>query len=126
MGMTLPLKRIGSYALEELERAVALAAADAPGAPGGGPIVELRTAEIVIVFATADGSDASPATVVVSEAPLPANTLRALLEPLSMPVLVALADIEKAKPASLGRLVLRVSFPSPTGTPGGPEADSAT
>lgn len=110
MGFTLPLKRIGEYALDELERAVALASAEAPEAPGGGPIVKLRNAEIVVVYATADGSDASPATVVVSEASLPAGTLRALLEPLEYRVLVALSDIENAPPASLGRLVLRVMF----------------
>jgi len=110
MGYAIPLKRIGGYALDELERAVALASDEAPEAPGGGPIVKLRTAEIAIVFATADGSDASPATVVVSEAPLPAHTLRALLEPLEIRVLVALADIENAPPASLGRLVLHVTF----------------
>jgi hypothetical protein len=110
MRFTLPLHRIGAYALDEIEKAVALASAEAPEASGGGPIVKLRTAEITVVFATADGSDASPATIVVSEAPLPAATLRPLLEPLDYRVLVARADVESAPPASLGRLVLRVMF----------------
>ena len=110
MGYAIPLKRIGGYVLDELERAVALASEEAPEVPGGGPIVTLRTAEIVLVFATADGSDASPATLVVSDAPLPVNTLRTLLEPHEARVRVALSDITAAPPASLGRLVLRVTF----------------
>lgn len=110
MGLALPLKRIGAHALDEIERAIALASEEAPEAPGGGPIVKLRTAEIVIAFATADGSDASPPTIVVSEAPLPAATLRALLEPLEARVRVAMADVDSAPAESRGRLVLRVMF----------------
>ncbi len=110
MGYAISLKRIGGYALDELERAVALASEVAPRAPGGGPIIRLRTAEIVVVFATADGSDASPAPIVVSEAPLPAEKLRALLEPLEARVRVAMADVDSAPAEGRGRLVLRVMF----------------
>ena len=46
----------------------------------------------------------------MSDAPLPVNTLRTLLEPLEARVRVALSDINAAPPASLGRLVLRVTF----------------
>lgn len=122
MGFAIALKRIGGHALDQLEMAVALASAEAHEAPGGGPIVKLRTAEFVLTFAKADGSAASPATVLPSESPLPPSTLRALLAPLDYPVLVALDDLEGASPASLGQLVLRVSFPDP---PGGSHADSA-
>ncbi len=110
MGFAIPLKRIGAYALEELERAIDVASEPMPHAFGGGLCAKLRNAEITVVFATADGSDASPATVVVSEAPLPAAQLRELLDPMDTPVLVALADVEHAPKASVGRLVLRVIF----------------
>lgn len=110
MGFAIPLKRVGDYALEELERAMTIASEPMPDAFGGGLCARLRTAEITIAFATADGSDASPATVVVSEAPLPAAQLRELLGSMDTPVLVARADVEHAPKRCVGRLVLRVIF----------------
>lgn len=117
MGFAIPLRRIGTYALDELERGIAVALALNPGAPDGDEPPygqrcrsKLQAAEISVAYATADGSEASPDVYVVSEMPLPAPQLRALLEPLDTPVLVALADIEHAPQASRGRLVLRIVF----------------
>jgi len=108
MGTAIPLKRIAAYALDELERAVTLAAYAQPSSPSGAPRTRIDVAEIVIAFATADGSSASPATVVVGEVPLYASELRARIEPLDTPVLVSLVDLVSAPKETTGRLVLRV------------------
>ena len=110
MEFSIPLKRVGTYALEELERAIAGVSSVSPAAPGGGAYAKLREAEISIAFATADGSDASPATVLVSELPLPAQHLRELLERWDIPVHIALGLVSAAPRRSIGRLVLRVAF----------------
>jgi hypothetical protein len=119
MGYAIPLKQIGAYALDQLELAIASVAAEEEALmQGWGPVAQLKAAEIVIAFATADGSVASPAILVVGEAPLPPDQIRKQLEPLSARVLVARADVQKAPAAAIGRLVLRVIFPMSKANPG--------
>jgi hypothetical protein len=110
MEFSIPLKRVGVYALEELERAIARMSRGLPAAPGGGAYARLREAEISIAFATADGSEVSPETVLVSELPVPTQQLRELLEPWTLPVHVALGQVSSAPRRSIGRLVLRVAL----------------
>jgi hypothetical protein len=110
MEFSIPLKRVGTYALDEFERAITGVSSGSPAAPGGGAYAKLREAEISIAFATADGSEALPAIVLVSELPLPTQHLRELLERWDIPVHVTRGQVSTAPRRSIGRLVLRVAF----------------
>lgn len=104
MSIAIPLKRIGTYVLDQLAEA-----RDAFGAaPDGGAYATVRIAEISIAFASADGSPVEPAVLSLSEAPISPEEVALRLEPLDRKVLVAQADVKKAAPAARGKLVLRV------------------
>ena len=104
------LGRVGAHLIDELDKV--LARAKSPGG-GVGVGVWLRTVEVAIPFASSDGSDVSPATIVVGETPLPLAVARELLLPLQQAVLVSAADVDAASPSSRGVLVMRVTLPRP-------------
>ncbi|MCA9651048.1 MAG: hypothetical protein H6712_22115 [Myxococcales bacterium] len=104
------LGRVGAHLIDELDKV--LARAKSPGG-GVGVGVWLRTVEVAIPFASSDGSDVSPTTIVVGETPLPLAVARELLLPLQQAVLVSAADVDAASPSSRGVLVMRVTLPRP-------------
>lgn len=102
------LGRVGAHVLEQLEQV--LLQLEGSGV-GVGPRVWLRTVEVAIPFATSDGTDASPAAIVVGEAPIPPAQARELLLPLEQRVLVDADELLHARQGSRGQLVLRVLLP---------------
>ncbi|MCA9712117.1 MAG: hypothetical protein KDK70_40145 [Myxococcales bacterium] len=114
------LGRVGAHVLDQLELVLALA--EDPGS-GVGRGVWLRTVEVAIPFASSDGSDVSPATVVVGETPITIPAARELLLALDRRVLVSAADVEAAPDAARGTLTLRVSLSCPA-SPEAPSNDS--
>lgn len=106
MGYAIPLKRIGTYVLDQITRA-----RDASSeAPDGGPPLLLRYAEISIAFATADGLPVDPPILVVGETPIPVDEARRRLDALNRAVRVALSDVSSSKPAARGCLIMNVVF----------------
>jgi len=105
------LGRVGAHVLEQLEQV--LLRLEDPLA-GVGSRVWLRAVEVAIPFATSDGTDASPAAIVVGEAPIPLAQARELLLPLEQRVLVDADELLHAPQGSRGQLVLRVLLPRPS------------
>jgi hypothetical protein len=108
------LGRVGAHVLDQLEQV--LLRIERPGTDVG-PGVWPRTVEVAIPFASSDGTDVSPTAIVVGETPIPLAQARELLLPLERLVLVAAADLEHARAASRGLLVLRVLLPQPAAPP---------
>jgi hypothetical protein len=106
MGYPIPLKRIGTYVLDQITQV----RDTFTEAPDGGPPLLLRDVEISVAFATADGLPMQPTVVVVGEAPIPLDEAQRRLEMLDRKVFVALADVRSANTAALGELILRVVF----------------
>lgn len=106
MGYAIPLKRIGTYVLDQITRV-----RDAfTEAPDGGPLVILRYAELSVAFATADGQPIDPSNVVVGETFIPLDEAQRRLESLERKVLVAETDVNDANASARGTLILRVVF----------------
>ena len=105
MGYPIPLGNIGTHVIDQ----IALVH-DHFETPDGQARRPLRSAEISISFATADGLPIAPATVVIGEEPLPPAEARRRLAALQRKVLVALADVTAAKAAARGTLILRLLF----------------
>ncbi|MCX4244710.1 hypothetical protein [Paraliomyxa miuraensis] len=102
------LERVGSHVIDQLEQVVTLAQSPDSGIDVG---VWLQSVEVAIPFATSDGSDVSPATIVVGETPLPPAAARELLQPLQQLVFVRVTDLQAAAPGARGVLVMRVTLP---------------
>lgn len=105
MGYAIPLGNIGTHVIDQ----IALVH-DHFETPDGQARRPLRSAEITISFATADGLPITPATVVIGEEPLPPTEARRRLAALPREVLVARADVQAAKAAARGTLILRLLF----------------
>lgn len=103
MGYAIPLGNIGTHVIDQ----IALVH-DHFETPDGQARRPLRSAEISIAFATADGLPITPATVVIGEEPLPPAEVRRRLATLQRNVLVAQADLKAAKSTARGTLVLRL------------------
>lgn len=105
MGYPIPLGNIGTNVIGQITRVC-----DAFTTPDGQAQRLLRSAEITIQFATADGLPISPTNVVVGEIPLLPEVALQQLAVLDRKVLVAQADVSKAKTTARGTLTLRLIF----------------
>jgi hypothetical protein len=105
MGYAIPLGNIGIHVIDQ----IALVH-DHFETPDGQARRPLRSAEISISFATADGLPITPATVVIGDEPLPTAEARRRLAALQRKVLVAQADVKASKVVARGSLVLRLLF----------------
>ncbi len=105
MGYAIPLGNIGIHVIDQ----IALVH-DHFETPDGQVRRPLRSAEISISFATADGLPITPATVVIGDEPLPVAEARRRLVALQRKVLVARADVKASKVAARGTLILRLLF----------------
>ena len=105
MGYAIPLGNIGTHVIDQIARVH-----DHFETPDGQAQRPLRSAEITISFATADGLPITPATVVIGEEPLPPAEARRRLATLQLKVLVALADVKGAHASARGKLILRLLF----------------
>lgn len=115
------LGRVGAHVLDQLELVLALA--ERPGS-GVGAGAWLRTVEVAIPFASFDGADVSPTTVLVGETPLPLEEARTELLALQQQVRVRAADLDSAPETTRGTLVLRVALPRPADETQAPSDDS--
>jgi len=73
--------------------------------------------EVAIPFASSDGTDVSPATIVVGETPITLPAARELLAALEQPVLVSADDLQAAPHSARGTLKMRVSLSCPASPP---------
>lgn len=106
MSMAISLYRLGAYVLDEIERGMTIATRDAKEES-----VRLHSVEVCIAYATMDGSPASP-TITVGEVPISPQNARRALEELTQLVYVDLDELQKAHKGSVGKLILRVVFPT--------------
>ena len=111
MSQAVILGRVGAHVLDQLELVLAAASSPGTGVEAG---VWLRAVEVAIPFASSDGSDVSPTTVVVGETPLPLSVAREQLLALEQLVLVNASELQPVSPSARGQLVLRVQLPKPS------------
>lgn len=107
MGVAVPLGQIGRKVLDEIEAGVRAARVVVEA---GLTHERLASVEVVIPFATADGSPAPPTTLSADGSARPLSEVLKWLSTLTVPAFAAVPDLAKAPPAARGRLVLRVDY----------------